>query len=136
MVASKTGALAAASAAPRASARPDSSGALTGIATRSCRCALTEATSTPEPTTNMPCGGESCASTADAMSASTAMASVLCRLRLSTLTMEPSSLRTTDSVAVSRSRNSSAGALVADRPAGGLGERACGVQFGDQDRRR
>jgi hypothetical protein len=69
---------------------------------------LTSLTSTPDPTTNMPCGGLVWASTAAAISLSTAIASVLCRLRLSTLITEPSPVCTTDSVAVSRSMKNSA----------------------------
>lgn len=42
------------------------------------------------------------------MSVSTAIASALCSVLLSTLTTDPSSVFTTDSVAVSRSMNSSA----------------------------
>ncbi|CAA0134495.1 Uncharacterised protein [Mycolicibacterium vanbaalenii] len=57
--ASNAGAAAEASAAPRASAMSASSGAFTGSATRCSRWTLTELTSTPEPTTNMPCGGAS-----------------------------------------------------------------------------
>ena len=56
----------------------------------------------------MPCGGESWASTAAAISVRTAIASSLCNERLSTFTTEPSSVCTTDSVAVSRSMNNSA----------------------------
>ena len=108
MVASNAGADALANAAPRASASSASSGALTGMDTRCSRCAFTEAMSTPDPTTNMACGADCCAVTAPASSVRTAIASALCRLRLSTLTTEPSSVCTTDSVAVSRSTNSSA----------------------------
>ena len=53
----------------------------------------------------MPCGDVSALATAAAMSPSTAMASVLCRLRLRTFEMAPSE-STTDMVAVSRSTNS------------------------------
>ena len=85
------GRIAAARAAPRASAISGSSGALTGNVTRFCRWALTAPTPMPEPTTKMPCGGELAASTAVAISVSTAIASSLCSERLSTLTTEPSS---------------------------------------------
>ena len=57
---------------------------------------------------NRPCGGDSADSTAVAISVNTAIASESWRSRLSTLTTDPSSVCTTDRVAVSFSMKSSA----------------------------
>ena len=103
------GACADASAAPRASASSGSSGALTGRATRFSRCAFTscrvDAGADDEHALRAAIPADS---TDSAISVRTAIASALCRSRLSTLTTDPSSVWTTDRVAVSLSMNSSA----------------------------
>ena len=64
---------------------------------RSFKCAVTAVTSTPEPTTNMPWATDSSASRLVTISLSTAIASALCRLWLSTFTTEPSAVSTASS---------------------------------------
>jgi len=80
----------------------------------------------------MPCGGESWASTAAAISVRTDIASSLCKDRLNTFTTEPSSVCTTDSVAVSRSMNNSRSSGVTNGAAHGLRQRPSGMAVGHQ----
>ncbi len=108
MEASNRGACADASAAPRASASSASSGALTGRAVAISICDLTAATSTPEPTMKTPCGGDCISSRRATIAASSATASALCRLWVWTLTIDPSAVSMTASVASSCSMSISA----------------------------
>jgi hypothetical protein len=102
------GALADASAAPRASAVSGSSGALTASLVAASNCALIGAMSTPEPTTNSPSGRVASASAPEAIADNLATLSLLRSGWRRTSLIEPSAVSTTASVAVSGSTNNSA----------------------------
>ena len=103
--ASKRGAATAASAAPRASASAESTGACTGRVVPSAIFGFSAATSIPQPARNNACGAVVSRCSPAIMVRSSATASVACRLRLATITTAPSTVRTTANVAVARSRS-------------------------------
>ena len=102
------GALAAASAAPRASAVCGSSGALTIRVVAASSAGLIEVTSTSEPTTNKPPGRPPSVSARAASDANSAVRSPPCNACRCTSEIEPSAESTTANVAVSGSTNNNA----------------------------
>ena len=104
------GALAAASAAPLASAMSGCSGTLSGSDVAASNAGLINGTSTPEPTTNKPAGWSSSSSAAETSptSLATAWSSSSGRSSRCTSAIEPSVVSTTANVAESGSMYSSA----------------------------
>jgi hypothetical protein len=100
--------LADARAAPRASAVSGSSGTLTASVVTASNRALIGAMSTPEPTTNRPSGQVASASAPEAIADNSATRSLSRSDWRRTSLIEPSTVSTTASVAVSGSTNSSA----------------------------